>query len=155
MNLRHLTACFAGAALLGMGALLSAQPPAPVPSGREPVRLEAIPEAGGSIGALAKEQLEVVDNALRVARSFHEAGRLPIEAYRSWHLRKVEATHRSGATREDRIAALKAYLGFERAMEARTAADLKLGIGTDLDVADAKFHRLGAEIWLKEEAKGR
>jgi hypothetical protein len=129
--------------------------PPPDPQGPAPVRHEA---ASGSnpadaSKALAQEQLELAREALRDLDLMSKKVELSLTdpRFALWHRRSVEAIRASGAGKAERVAALEDYLKRMKDQERFAQVALERAQSSRVDVFDARYRVLEAEIWLNQE----
>jgi hypothetical protein len=140
------------------------QQPAPERA-REQAKTAAPPTAGAGGAAmpdiaanraLAREQLALIDQALD---ALHTLARFPRgektsfadPSFSLWERRKLEALHRAGAGKAEIVAALEKLIDTLKQEEAMAELRRRSARGTQLEVLDARFRRMEAEIWLNEE----
>ena len=68
-----------------------------------------------------------------------------------WGRRKLETLRKTGAGKAEIVAELEKYIDSLKAEEEVAKVRKEMARGTEIDVYDARFRRLEAEIWLKEE----
>ncbi|WP_165071444.1 hypothetical protein [Paludisphaera rhizosphaerae] len=102
---------------------------------------------------LARQQLELADQAVDVTRRLVEAGRANASdgTLLLWERRRLEALRKTGAGKAEMIAALEKYIESMKHLEAIAEARRERALTTSLEVYDARFQRLEGEIWLNEE----
>lgn len=160
-SLLWLTSVVAVAALATAGvAAQGRQRPAPE-GAREPAKAAPRPKAGPGAAApdmpanraLAKEQLALIDKALADLRRLAQNGDISFgdAAFSLWGRRRVEALRTAGAEKAEIVAALEKYIDTLKQQEAMAEKMRQLDRATQVEVYDAQFRRMEAEIWLNEE----
>lgn len=135
----------------------------PAPQGaREKAKTAAPPAAGAGDAAqgdltvnqaLAREQLALIDQALEVLRRLIKDGRISLSdpRFSLWERRRLETLRKAGAGKAEIVAALEKYVKTMKEDEALAKAMHESARGNMVDVYDARFRRMEAEIWLNEE----
>jgi hypothetical protein len=113
----------------------------------------AAPEKADPNQELAREQLKVVERALKDMETLMSHGELNLSdpKYSVWSRRKIEALRATKAGKAETVAALEDYVARMKGVEQFAAAALKAGQGGRIDLEDAQYRRLEAEILLNEE----
>jgi hypothetical protein len=103
--------------------------------------------------ALAREQRGLIDEVLGVLQKMVRNGRIsPSDpAFAVWGRRKLETLRRSGAGKAEIIGVLEEYIAELKQEEAIAEARRKSARGTQVDVYDARYRRIEAQIVLNEE----
>lgn len=103
--------------------------------------------------ALAKEQLKLIDKVFDDLQTLFRGGEISVSDARFavWGRRRVEALLASGAKPAERIAALEKYVDLMKKNEDYAKRAHERAQATRVDVADAQYRRLEAEMWLNEE----
>lgn len=103
--------------------------------------------------ALAKEQLKLIDEVFDDLQALFRGGQISVSDIRFavWGRRRVDALRASGATPAERVAALERYVDLMKKNEDYAQRAHERAEATRVDVADARYRRLEAEVWLNEE----
>jgi hypothetical protein len=115
----------------------------------------AVPDIAAN-RALAKEQLALIDGALVTLHRLYQNAKVNYNdpRFSLWGRRRIETLRKTGAGKAEIVAALEEYIRSLRAEEASAQTNVQQAQGTQVDVFDARFRRMEAEIWLNE-AKAR
>lgn len=113
----------------------------------------AAPTVLDSSVALARKQAALADQALRDLETLVKSDQLSKNdpKFGLWERRKIEALRASEAGKDELIAALTRYLDRMKRTEEYTAQLFRGGEASRIDVHDAEYRRLEAEIWLNKE----
>jgi hypothetical protein len=103
--------------------------------------------------ALAQEQLKLARQALRDLDLMHKGEGLSRTdpRFALWERRQVEAIRATGAGKAELVAALENYLKRMKEEERLAQLALEKDQGTRVDVWDAQYRVLEAEMWLNQE----
>jgi hypothetical protein len=103
--------------------------------------------------ALARRQLALIDQALDALHSSPRNGTISVAdpSFSKWGRRKLETLRRTGAAKAEIRAALEKFIDALKLEEAIAETRHKAARATLLEVIDAQFRRMEAEIWLNEE----
>jgi hypothetical protein len=106
-----------------------------------------------AIKTLGKEQLALAEQALKDLDLLSRDGQVGIadRSFILWSRRQIEALRASGAGEAEMIAALESYVDRLKKHERHTEAFSQKAQATRVDLLDARYQRLEAEIWLAEE----
>jgi hypothetical protein len=122
----------------------------PAPAASDPPAEKAASDPLAVNKQLAREQIEMARQALKDLDLLHQKGEVPIfdPQFPRWMRREVKAVRASGADKAEMVAALEGYV--KRLKDLATAADaaFKKDLISRIDVADAKYRVLEAEMWL-------
>ncbi len=107
--------------------------------------------------ALAREQLVLIDKALDVLHQLVRTARMrPSDpSFSVWGRRKIEALRNAGAGKAEMVAELEKYINHVKEDVAIAEAARQNAQGTMVDVFDAQYRHMEAEIWLNEEKARR
>ena len=99
------------------------------------------------------QQLALIDEALAMLDQQAREGRITAvdPAFSLWGRRKLETLRKMGSGKAEVVAALEKYVNTLKREEAMAEAKHQAARATQVDVHDARFRRLEAEIWLNEE----
>lgn len=131
--------------------------------GRQQPAAEKAREQAGAVApdvpanqALAREQLALIDKAEETLRLLAQNGRISLrDAQLSlWSRRRIESLRNTGAGKAEIVAALEKYVEFLKQDEAIAQGMRERAQATMVEVYDAQYRRMEAEIWLNE-AKAR
>jgi len=113
----------------------------------------AAPTVPDSSVDLARKQVALVDQALHDLETLVKSDQLSKNdpKFGTWERRRIEALRASKAGKEELIAALTRYLDLTKRTEEYTAQLFRGGEASRIDVHDAEYRRLEAEIWLTQE----
>jgi outer membrane protein TolC len=113
----------------------------------------AAPQPPDPNKALAQEQLKLARQALRDLDSLYQRGEAAFadSHFVLWERRQAEAIRASGAPQAEVVAALEAYVKRLKGMVPRVQLAYEKGGGTHVDVLDAQYRVLEAEMWLNQE----
>jgi hypothetical protein len=164
-RLRPLVAVIAALILATAGVAVQGRQQAAPNGAREQAKAAPPPKAGAGGAAvpglaanlaLAREQLALIDQALGTLDEFYKrAGQVndndPRFSLSLWGRRRIETLRKTGAGKAEIVAALEKYIDSFKQEEAITEARRRAARGSQIDVYDARFRRLEAEIWLNEE----
>jgi hypothetical protein len=100
---------------------------------------------------IAKQQLALIEQAQAAMSARSRTGELSLSDFSLWGRRKVETLRKSGARKAEIIAAIEKLIETLNQEEQIAEMRHKSARGTLLDVFDAQFRRMEAEIWLNEE----
>jgi hypothetical protein len=125
---------------LAVGALVAALAP-------------AASQAPDPTKALAREQLGLAKQALSDLDRMYKDGMVgPSDpSFAMWKRRQVEAVRDSGASRAEFVSALEAYVKHLKDRERIVEGAYRAGQVSRVDVHDAKYRVLEAEMWLAQE----
>lgn len=103
--------------------------------------------------ALAQEQLNLTRQALRDLKLQYQNGEVAMfdPKFALWERRQVEAIRAAGATKAEFVAALEDYVKRLNVLQAVVQKGYEKDQVTRVDVHDAKYRLLEAEIWLNQE----
>ena len=103
--------------------------------------------------ALAQEQLGLARQALSDLDQMHKGGDVTAfdPRFGIWERRQVEAVRDAGANRAEFITALEGYVKHLRDRQRIVEAAFRQGQASRVDVHDAKYRVLEAEMWLSQE----
>ena len=103
--------------------------------------------------ALAVEQLDLAQQALKDLDLLYKNGRMSLDGpkYDLWMRRRIEALRATGASKAEILTALDGYLKRLKELEGLVEGLHQKGQGTSVDVYDAKYRRLDAEMWRDRE----
>jgi outer membrane protein TolC len=103
--------------------------------------------------SLAQEQLGLARQALEVLDQMHKNGQVSPDDPRIavWERRQVEAVRDAGTGRAEFIAALEGYVKRMRDRQRIVEQRQQSGQAYFVDVLDAKYRVLEAEMWLNQE----
>jgi hypothetical protein len=106
------------------------------------------------IKALAKEQLKLAREALNDLDRLHKGGELSHSdpKFLLWWRREVEAVRASGADKAELVAALERYVERMRGLAREAETAYKQGSLTRIELFDARYRLLEAEMWLNQES---
>jgi hypothetical protein len=126
--------------LLGIGALAAALAP-------------AASQAPDPKKALAQEQLGLARQALSDLDRMYKGGEVALDdpRFAVWERRQVEAVRDAGASRAEFIAALEDYVKRLRDRQRLVEEGDRRTQVSRVDVHDAKYRVLEAEMWLNQE----
>jgi hypothetical protein len=110
----------------------------------------AVPDLAAN-RALAREQLALIDQARDMLQRLYQNGRAEYSSFAVWDRRKLESLRRMGAGKAEIIAALEQHIAIVKAEEKIAQALVASAKGTEMDVLEARYRRMEAEIWLNEE----
>jgi len=113
----------------------------------------AAPPPADANKALAQEQLKLARQALHDLDLMNEReglGRTD-PRFALWERRQVEAIRAAGAGKAELIAALEDYLKRMREQERLAQLSIEKAQGTRIDLWDAQYRTLEAEMWLNHE----
>ena len=102
--------------------------------------------------SLAREQLGLAQEALSHLDELQKQGRVRAydHTFGVWEHRQVEAIRDAGGSRAEFIAALEGHV--KRLRDRQRLAEEAYRAGADrMDLLDAKYRALEAEIWLNQE----
>jgi hypothetical protein len=113
----------------------------------------AAPEKNDPNVALAREQLKVIERAFEDMDRLTSGGHLNLTnpKYTFWGQRKLDALRAAKVSKNEMIAALTEYLERMKKHETNVNRAHQAGNADLLDVRDAQYLRLEAEIWLNQE----
>jgi RNA polymerase sigma factor (sigma-70 family) len=117
-----------------------------VPNAPQPTAKEA-PQPD-DVDRLAQQLLEAARRRYDAQRAYYEEGRITIDRFVDAGKQVELAELRIAKTDFDRLAIRQRHLDRIRAIEQREDAELKVGRGTEADVAEARERRLEAEFDL-------
>jgi hypothetical protein len=103
--------------------------------------------------SLAQEQLGLARQALEVLDQMHKNAQVSAGDPRIavWERRQVEAVRDAGAGRAEFIAAIEGYVKRMRVQQQIVEARRQAAQVAEVDVLDAKYRVLEAEMWLNQE----
>jgi hypothetical protein len=103
--------------------------------------------------ALAREQLALIDKALEILHTLAQNARVGVSdaSFSVWGRRKLETIRKTGAGKAEIVAALEEYINTLKQEEATAEVKARSAQATQVDVYDARFRRLEAEMFLNEE----
>ncbi len=103
--------------------------------------------------SLAQEQLGLARDALKVLNQMYKNGQVSLDDPRIavWEHRQVEAVRDAGAGRAEFIAALEGYVTHKRDWQRIAEERHRAARVAEVDVLDAKYRVLDAEMWLNQE----
>jgi hypothetical protein len=115
--------------------------------------VSAVPQEKDPNKGLAKEQLKMSREALKQLDILYKRGELnrTDPRFALWSRREVEALRASGAGNAELVAALEAYVRTMRARVKATEELVKRDQATRVDLLDAQYNTLEAEMWLNRE----
>jgi RNA polymerase sigma factor (sigma-70 family) len=117
-----------------------------VPNAPQPTAIEA--PLSADVDRLAQQLLEAARRRYDAQRAYYEEGRITIDRFVDAGKQLELAELRIAKTDFDRLAIRQRHLDRIRAIEQREDAELKVGRGTEADVAEARERRLEAEFDL-------
>jgi len=74
----------------------------------------------------------------------------PLESIYTWSRRWMEAAQTVDPSKKGRSTAIQAHLDRMKQLETKTAEQRKGGFAAAFEVAQARFYRIEAELWLAE-----
>ena len=98
--------------------------------------------------------MDAARRRLREQARYYEEGRITIDRYIDAALQVREAETAAATTKEERIAAAKAYLDRATDVAKREETKVEVGQGTSADVTEAQYARDLAELDLLRANKG-
>jgi hypothetical protein len=103
--------------------------------------------------ALTRKQLDVARQALRDLDLLYKNGDVSLYDHRFalWERRQVEAIRASGADKAEVVAALGRYVERLKSLRSTVQTAFEKEQLTRVDVHDARYRLLEAEIWLNQE----
>jgi len=103
--------------------------------------------------ALAQEQLKLARQALQDLSQMHKSAGLSLTdpRFALWERRQVEAIRASGADQAELAAALDNYVKRMKQMEQFAQVAFQKGEINRVELRDAQYRGLEAEIWLNQE----
>ena len=103
--------------------------------------------------AMAQEQLKLARQALQGLDAMHKNGAVARydPKFALWERRQVEAIRAAGATQAEYVAALEAYVKRLKGFASDLQAAHERGAASLVDVWDAEYRVLEAEMWLNRE----
>lgn len=113
----------------------------------------AAPENADPNVALAREELKVIDLAFKDIELMKSGGELGLSDPKLliWGQRKIDALRATKASKEEVIVALTEHLERMKKNEAYVNHAHQAGEATRLDIRDAQYRRIDAEIQLNRE----
>jgi outer membrane protein TolC len=113
----------------------------------------AAPQPPDPNKALAKEQVKLARQALQDLDLMHKSGEVALwdPKFALWERRQVEAIRAAGATHAEFVEALEAYVKRLKQLERLMELGLQKDQLSRLDLDDAKYRVLEAEMWLNQE----
>jgi hypothetical protein len=110
-------------------------------------------EPAADIKTLAREQLKVIDQAVGDLKQLVKAGNVSATdpGFSRWERRRIEALRASGAGKAELIASLESYVDQLKKDEQLRQQLHESGHASRVDIFEARYRRLEAEIWLAEE----
>jgi hypothetical protein len=130
--------------LLGIVAMAGALAPAP-PQPEDPIK------------TIAEEQLKLADQALRDLDALYKKGAMRGEmpnanpGFALWERRKIDALRASGASKAEIVAALEVHTKRMKDQVRYIETAFAKNVVGRVDVFDAKYSALEAEMWLSQE----
>jgi hypothetical protein len=102
---------------------------------------------------LAEEQLKLIDQGLAVLDRMYKGGEVSLDGpgISRWERRRIDALRAAGAGKKEVIAALERYLKRMKDVEGYKQTLLERDQCSRVDLLDARYERLEAEIWLNQE----
>ncbi len=103
--------------------------------------------------ALAREQLGLAREALSTLEELHKQARVRAydPSFGVWERRQVEAVRDAGANRAEFLAALESYVKRLKDRQPFVEEANRMSGATPMDVLEAKYRILEAEMWLNQE----
>jgi hypothetical protein len=113
----------------------------------------AAPEQSDPNVALAREQLALIDRAFKDMDMMKTGGQLNLSdaKFALWGRRQLEALHAARAGKNDIIRILTRYRERMKTNEEYVKHAHQAGEATRIELYDAEYRRLEAEMWLNEE----
>jgi hypothetical protein len=113
----------------------------------------AAPQQPDPNKALAQEQLKLARQALADLDRLYKGGELALDnpKFPLWMRREVEALRASGADKAELVEALEGYVKRLRDLASVTERASEKAQATRIEVYDAKYRVLEAEMWLNQE----
>jgi hypothetical protein len=113
----------------------------------------AAPEPLAVNKPLAEEQLKLIDQGLADLDRLLKGGELSLDntGITRWERRRIDALRAAGAGKTEVIAAVERYVKRMKVVESAKNTQFQKDLCTRVDILEARYERLEAEIWLNQE----
>ena len=144
----------ASLALVTLSFAQPASPGAPPEGATGPTTRPASQPATRPVAELEAERIATAEEAYRLAAAQYRAGLVSSLAVSTWSQRRARAVLDSGLPLERKVTLLNEYVDQARAAESLAQVQSRAGMSSGLDVSDARYARIEAEIWLARACRG-